>query len=159
MNSILVALRFPPRYTPGMKVSRLATAALFALALAACAGPQPRIKKHQAEFNSYPPVIQQKIRAGQVDVGFTQQQVALALGRPDRAYARKTATADQEVWAYGGGGAGPRVGVGVGMGGGAGPSFYGGDIALESEPDIDRGERVRIVFQNGVVIAVENPRK
>ena len=142
-----------------MKSSRLAAAALIEAALAACAGPSSRIKKHQADFDSYPPKIQEMIRAGQVDVGFTDQQVSLALGRPDRVYSRKTAAAQQEVWAYGGGGAGPRVGVGVGMGGGAGPSFYGGDIALESEPDIDRGERVRIVFQNGVGVAVESRRK
>ena len=70
-------------------------AALIAAALAGCAGPRQRIKKHQAEFDSYTPEIQQKIRAGQVDVGFTDRQVALALGRPDRVYSRKTASADR----------------------------------------------------------------
>ena len=142
-----------------MKASRFAAAALFAAALAACSGPASRIKKHQADFDSYPPEIQQKIRAGEVEVGFTDRQVAMALGRPDRIYARKTAASQQEVWAYGGPGGGPRVGVGMGIGMGGGPGYYGGGMALATEPEIDRGERVRVVFQDGVVVAVESRRK
>jgi hypothetical protein len=142
-----------------MKTKRYLLAALILAALAGCAGPRERIKKHQAEFDAYSPEVQQKIRNGEVDVGFTDRQVALALGRPDRVYSRKTAAADQEVWAYGGGGPGPRVGIGLGMGAGAGPGFYSGGLAVATEPDIDRGERVRIVFQNGVVVAVESRRK
>ena len=125
---------------------------MFAAALAACAGPQSRIKKHQAEFDSYPPAVQQKIRAGQVDVGFTDRQVALAMGRPDRVYAQKTATARQEVWLYGGG---PHVGMGMGFGMGIGP----GAVVVDSGPDIDPGERVRVVLQDGVVVSVEDRRR
>ena len=133
------------------------TAALFATALAACSGPQSRIKKHQADFDSYSPAIQEKIRAGQVDVGFTDRQAAMAMGRPDRTYTRKTASAQQEVWAYGGGGS--RVGVGLGLGMGGGPGFYGGGVGISSDPGVDRGERVRIVLQDGVVVAVESRGK
>jgi hypothetical protein len=136
-----------------MRFSRFAAAALFAAALAACAGPQSRIKRHQAEFDSYPPAVQQKIRAGQVDVGFTDRQVALALGRPDRVYSRKTASAQQEVWVYGGGGS--HAGIGMGFGMGMGP----GVIAVDSGPDIDSGERVRVVLQDGGVVSVEDRRK
>jgi hypothetical protein len=154
-----MARRSHRSYTPRMRISRLAAAAVIAAALAACAGPRSRIKKHQADFDSYPPAVQQKIRAGQVDVGFTDQQVSLALGRPDRVYSRKTATSQQEVWAYGGGGYGPQIGFGLGMGSGAGPGFYSGGIAVASDPSIDRGERVRVVFENGTVVAVESRRK
>lgn len=142
-----------------MKASRLAAAAVFAAVLAACASPSSRIRKHQAEFDSYPPGVQQRIRAGQVDVGFTEHQVSLALGRPDRIYTRETAGPKQEIWAYGGGGRGPRVGLGFGIGAGAGPAFYNGGVAVANEPDLDLGERVRVVFQNGVVAAVESRRK
>lgn len=141
-----------------MKVERLLLTALFATVLAACAGPSSRIKKHQSEFDAYPADVQKKIRVGQVDVGFTDQQVALALGRPDRIYARKTAAATQEVWAYGGA-YGSRGGLGLGLGMGAGPGFYGGDLSADSEPGIDRGERTRVVLQNGVVVSVENRQK
>jgi hypothetical protein len=143
-----------------MKLERLLLAALFATALAACAGPSSRIKKRQAEFDAYPADVQKKIRAGQVDVGFTDQQVALALGRPDRIYARKTAAAAQEVWAYGGAyGSRVGVGLGLGLGMGAGPGFYGGGFSVESDPGIDHGERTRVVLQNGVVVSVESRQK
>jgi hypothetical protein len=143
-----------------MNAERLLLAGLLAAALAACAGPSSRIKKHQAEFDAYPADVQRKIRAGQVDVGFTDQQVALALGRPDRIYERKTANAQQEVWAYGGA-YGSRVGVGFGLGMGGGPGFYGGGggVGVETEPGIDHGERTRVVLQNGVVVAVESRQK
>ena len=141
-----------------MKVERLLLTALLATALTACAGPSSRIKKHQAEFDAYPADVQKNIRAGQADVGFTDRQVALALGRPDRIYARKTAAATQEVWAYGGA-YGSRVGVGLGLGMGAGPGFYSGGIAMDSEPGIDHGERTRVVLQNGVVVSVESRQK
>jgi hypothetical protein len=133
--------------------------AFCALALAACSGPQSRVKKHQAQFNSYPPEIQQKILSGQVDVGFTEQQVSFALGQPDRIYVRKTAMGEQEVWAYGGEGLGPQVSGGLGMTAGAGPGFYSAGVPVESEPDVDLRERVRVVLQKGVVIAVETRRK
>jgi hypothetical protein len=143
-----------------MKAERVLAAVLVATALAACAGPSSRIKKHQAEFNSYPPAVQQKIRDGQVDVGFTDEQVAMALGRPDRIYERKTTKAVQEVWAYGAA-SGSRVGfgVGTGMGAGAGPGYYSGGIAVDSGPGIDHGERTRVVLQDGVVVSVESRSK
>lgn len=145
-----------------MKAAALAPAALLAAALAACAGPQSRIRGHQAEFDAYSPAVQRKIRDGQADVGFTREQVSLALGRPDRVYARKTTSAEQEVWAYGSGVTGPGAAPGAGFGPGpgpAGPGFYGGGIGVEADPGIDRGERVRVVFQSGVVVAVESRRK
>ena len=138
-----------------MKTERLLLSALLAGALAACAGPSSRIKKHQAEFDSYPADVQQKIRAGQVDVGFTDQQVAMALGRPDRGYARKTADVQQEVWAYGGS-YGSHVGVGFGLGLGGGPGYTTGGVMVDPGPGIDHGERVRGILQSGVVVAVES---
>ncbi|HXT01236.1 MAG TPA: hypothetical protein VN915_11210 [Elusimicrobiota bacterium] len=137
-----------------MNAERLILTALLATVLAACAGPSARIKKHQAEFDAYPADVQQKIRKGQVDVGFTDQQVALALGRPDRIYARKTETSQQEVWAYGGS-YGSRVGVGLAIGAG-GPGYTSAGIAADSGPGIDRGEKTRVILQNGVVVAVES---
>jgi hypothetical protein len=143
-----------------MKAFRFLTAALFVATLTACAGPRSRIKNSQAEFDSYPPAVQEKIRAGQVDVGFTNRQVAMALGQPDRVYARKTASAQQEVWAYGGPGGGPTVVAApqLGMGTAVEPGYYSG-VGLATDPGVDRGERVRVVLQDGVVVAVESRRK
>lgn len=138
-----------------MNVERLILAALLAAALGACSGPASRIKKHQAEYDSYPADVQQKIRAGQVDVGFTDRQVAMALGRPDRIYARKTTDVQQEVWAYGGS-YGSHVSVGFGLGTGGGPGYTAGGVMVDPGPGIDHGERVRVILQSGVVVAVES---
>lgn len=71
-----------------------------AAALVGCSTPASRIKKNPALFNSFPPEVQTKVSNGQVDVGFTKDMVAMALGRADRTYTRKTAAGSSEVWAY-----------------------------------------------------------
>lgn len=131
-----------------MKASAFTATAAFAAALAACSGPKSRIRAHQAEFDAYPPAIQQEIRDGRVEVGFTPRQVALALGRPDRISKRETAFADREVWSYGVGGT--SVGFGVGFGGGP------VGVGVAASPPVERGARMRVVFQNGVVVSIES---
>jgi len=128
--------------------ARIALALLVA-GVAACATPAARIKRRQAAFDGYPPAVQAAVRAGRAEVGFTPEQVELALGRPDRRYERKTAAGTQEVWAYGGGSARPSVSLGFGMGGGS----YGGGLGVGSEAA--RDDRERIVFENGAVLSVE----
>ena len=59
--------------------------------LAACATPESRIRDNQAAFDAFPPSVQQKIRAGQADIGFTPEQVRMALGEPDHKYTRSSA--------------------------------------------------------------------
>lgn len=138
---------------------RLAAALAAAAAIAACASPQSRIKRHQAAFDSYPPGVQEKIRAGQADVGFTREQVEMALGAPERTYTRKTAAAAQEVWSYGLGSRGPRFGFGLGMGSGRGRGGFGGGVGVATgfgaESRGADGASMRIVFQDGVVFSVE----
>ena len=134
-----------------MKTLRFAGAILLAWVFAACATPQSRIKKHPAEFDSYPASVQQKIRDGQADVGFTKEQAEMALGRPDRIYSRKTETAAQEIWVYGRRG-GSRVGFGLGFGTG-GPISMGTGLDLGSRDQSD--DRLRLVFQDGKIISVE----
>ena len=79
--------------------SALILAALL-LAVAGCATPESRIKKNQALFDSYPADVQDKIKAGKVDLGFTPDMVTIALGKPGRVYQRKTADGETEVWSY-----------------------------------------------------------
>lgn len=133
-----------------MRARALATA--LAAALAACATPESRIREHQAEFDAYPRAVQAKIRAGEVEIGFTRQQAAIALGRPDRTYHRKTVTAVREVWAYGGGAARSSVSVGFGTGF-MGPA-YGGELGLGLADDAWE-DRLRVVFEDGLVVSVE----
>lgn len=124
-----------------------------ALVLAACAGPESRIKKHRAAYDAWPPAVQTAVRDGRAEVGFTREQVETALGRPERVYSRKTADAEQEIWAYGARGARPSVGLGFGVGSGG----FGGGVGLGVGTDDSawRDERERVVFAGGVVVSVE----
>jgi hypothetical protein len=125
-----------------------------ALAMAACSTPQSRVKRHQAAFDAAPAAAQQKMLAGEVDIGFTPDQVLIALGDPERVYTRRSSgAATQEVWAYGFG----RTGVGLGIG-----VFSGGPVStgvsVGTSDDAYGEARTRVVFENGVVHTVEQRR-
>lgn len=74
--------------------------ALFAGILAGCATPESRIKKNPAAFNALPPAVQENVRQGRIDLGYSKDAVELALGAPNRKYTRKTADRLTEVWSY-----------------------------------------------------------
>jgi hypothetical protein len=133
--------------------ARRAAAGLALLALAACGTPGSRIKAHKELFASYPPEAQARIKAGEVDVGFTGDMVRLAMGEPARKVMRTTAQSVQEDWVYGDTGVHPGVGFAVGGGGmgGFGTVAVGGDGSS--------GPRAVIVFEGGKVIAVEKSRR
>jgi outer membrane protein assembly factor BamE (lipoprotein component of BamABCDE complex) len=71
-----------------------------AVLLAGCSTPATRIRQKPELFASFPSDVQEKIKQGKVDVGFTRDMVYMALGDPDRRYSRKTAEGEVEVWAY-----------------------------------------------------------
>ena len=132
--------------------TRLALAALaLALALAGCSTPDSRIEKNSAAFASYPPTAQAKIRAGEVEIGFTGEMVTLALGKPDRVLRRQTAEGESAVWIYAD--KSPTFGFGVGIGGGGHHS--GGGVAVGTSTGGDREDRLRVIFKAGKVTAVE----
>ena len=121
-------------------------------ALAACETPQTRIKRNQELFNSFPPQIQELIRAGNVEVGFNTDQASMALGKPDRIIMETTASVTHEVWLYGVGS--PSVGVGFGFGMfGGGRTAMGTGVAVSSGEGRD-GERLRLTFTNGTLASI-----
>lgn len=130
---------------------------LASAALAACQSPQSRIKKNQAAFDAFPPEVQQAIREGRAEVGFTSEQAVIALGKPDRVYTQKTAGSNQEVWEYGVGG-GSNVGFGLGMSSMGGASSLGTSIGVNSDVRDPRA-RTRVVVENGRVVSVERREK
>jgi len=73
-------------------------------ALAACVTSQQirdrRIAANQEIFSSFSTEIQQKIRAGQVELGFSEEMVMLAWGRPHMVYTRTTGKGETTVWTY-----------------------------------------------------------
>jgi len=132
----------------------IALLAAAALALSACSTIDSRIRKQQALFDSYPPDVQNNIRNGRIEVGYTQEMVAMALGEPDRKVEMQTEDGVAEVWSYRksvpgfsvGTGSGTYVGSGVGIGSGvsvgdpprsedkAVVEFWGGRVARFQTP-------------------------
>lgn len=121
---------------------------------AGCSTLGSRITKSQEEFNSWPTEVQDKILAGQVDVGFTPAQVLVALGEPQRKYSRSTEQGMSEVWAYTGRGSG--FSIGLGLGSGRGSTAYGGGITYDTSRRGSDDERLRILFQDGRVMSLES---
>lgn len=65
-----------------------------------CASPESRIKKNPELFNSFPPDVQERVRKGEADIGYTKDMVRIALGEPNRTYERQTESGSVEVWSY-----------------------------------------------------------
>ena len=128
--------------------------ALMTMSAGCASSPKSRISKNQDVYNSYPADVRSAIERGEVRVGFTAEQVKLALGAPDRVLTRKSDAGDSEVWVYRD--KGPRfgVGLGVGMGGGG----VGGGVGVNSSGR-DPDERMRVIFTAGRVTAVEQSAK
>jgi hypothetical protein len=127
--------------------------ALAALAFAGCSTVDSRIAKNQPEFDSWPPAVQQKVRAGQVDLGFTPAQVFMALGDPDRKYTRTIAQGTTEVWAYRDDR--PTFSFGLGVGSAGGSSAYGAGVGVTTGGDRD-DDKLRVIFADGKVTALES---
>lgn len=119
--------------------------------LAGCATVETRIRKNQAVFDSWPTQVQAYVRAEKVDLGFTPDQVRVALGEPDRIFERKTEAGEAEVWAYYDRGPRFSFGLGVGTGGYVGSA---GGVAYDRQYErLD--DATRVVFEGGLVTSVE----
>lgn len=125
---------------------------LVALAAAGCSTTESRISKNRAAFESWPADVRQKVQAGRVDVGFTPEQVIVALGEPARKYTRTAADGTAEVWAYEKNK--PRFSVGIGGGSYHGGSGMGGGVSVGTG-GVDGEDAVRVVFSGGRVSAIE----
>jgi hypothetical protein len=126
------------------------------LVVAGCSTVDSRIDKNRAAFNTWPPAVQDKVVRGQIDVGFTTDQVRVALGEPDRIWSRTTADGTSEVWSYRD--RGPRFGFGVGVGmgsfGSRGGSF--GSIGIGTGHGYRDDEKIGVVFdRTGQVSSIE----
>lgn len=126
---------------------------LLLLGLAACGSPASRIRSDQSSFDRYPAEVQEKIRAGQIAIGFTPEQVQMALGKPSRSSVRETGTGSSEVWSYSESKPGLSFGLGTFSGG---STSVGGGVSVGSGGSTD--EKLRVVFEGGRVSAIEQAR-
>ena len=120
--------------------------------LSACSTPQSRIDSNRAVFDKFPAEVQEKIRAGRVDIGFTPEMVRLALGEPARQLTSKTEAGVAEVWIYTDDKPQFSFGFGVGSVGHHGGAGLGvGTSTGGYDPD----EKARVEFQAGLVARIE----
>jgi hypothetical protein len=134
-----------------MTLVRHASILLVTAMLMACASTATRISDQQSLFDAYPPDVQQKIRAGQVDVGFTQDQVRMSVGEPTRRYTQQTTVGESETWAYGKSSPSFSFGLGAGSFG----SAVGGGVGVGTSTGGNDDDKLRVTFVAGKVTAVE----
>jgi len=68
--------------------------------LSGCNTPSQRIKQHRDTFETLDSDVQQNVRRGRVEIGYSKEAVRIALGEADRTYRRTTSEAQAEVWSY-----------------------------------------------------------
>ena len=123
-----------------------AAAAACLLVVTSCSTVDSRIAKNREVFNTWPPTVQDKVVIGQIDIGFTPDQVRVALGEPDRVFTRTSADGTSQVWSYRD--RGPRFGFGVGVGmgsfGSRGGSF--GGVSVGTGGGYRDDEKMGVVF-------------
>lgn len=121
--------------------------------LAGCSStPDQRIAQNQAAFAQFPPDVQQNLRAGHIDVGYTDQMVLIALGEPARRLVRVDQTGRTDVWVYRRNA--PRFSFGFGVG------SYGRHSATSIGIDTSTGdyyddEALRVDLQQGRVVRID----
>jgi hypothetical protein len=97
-----------------MKIPLTIVATLALASVAGCSSVDSRIAKNRAEFSTWPPAVKEKVAAGKIDLGFTPEQVLVALGEPDRRFTRTTADGTTAIWSYRE--RAPQVSFGLGLG-------------------------------------------
>jgi hypothetical protein len=117
-----------------MRLPPLLAAIAAAFVLAACSAGRTRIKAHKAAFEASPPEVKARIRRGEIAVGFSSEQVYMALGNPNRVYGTEEPAERRQIWVYGG--------------------SQEPDFAMSDLPDAWFEEKLRVVFEKDAVVAV-----
>jgi hypothetical protein len=82
------------------RITALLAVAALGLLLAGCQNVDSRIKENPQLFASLDAATQEKIKKGNVDLGFTEDMVYLALGAPDQKRETRSAAGFRTVWIY-----------------------------------------------------------
>ena len=134
-----------------MKILLPSVFAALLLLAAGCSTVDSRVSDHKAAFDAWPADVQEKVRAGKVEVGFDPRMVEVALGKPDRVSSRTTERGQADVWVYLDKGPAFSFGVGVGSYGSSGGVGAGVTVGDDFRED----EKMRVVFEGGRVTAIE----
>lgn len=82
------------------KPASAAMATIVLMVLAGCATPESRIRDNPGLFASFPPDVQQNVRQGRIEIGYTPEMVTMALGKADKVETEKAAEGTTEIWSY-----------------------------------------------------------
>lgn len=127
---------------------RIALYTTLVLALAGCSTTNSRIRKHQETFDALPESVQQNLRRGSIDVGYTPEMVFIALGEPDRKVDVVSEDGMAQVWTWWR----STPGVGISLGGW---NALGSNVGLGSGVSVGepgRREQAAVVeFRSGRV--------
>jgi hypothetical protein len=129
-------------------VARSVLCAAFLLVCLSCSTTGSRIEEHQQAFDTWPEHVQQNLRNGVIQVGYTPEMVFIAMGEPSRKVDVVTGEVAAQVWTW----SRRRPGVGVSLGGwnAVGPNF--GIGSGMSVVESSRRDDVAVVeFRRGVV--------
>jgi hypothetical protein len=153
MEAVVICASMSPRKTKTflMKTLLLSIFTTLLLLVASCASVDSRVSDHQAAFDTWPADVQEKVRAGKVEMGFTQEMVEVALGKPDRVSSRTTDRGQADVWIYHE--SAPKFSVGLGFGSSRGSTGMGAGVRVGD--DFRDDENMRVVFEGGKVTAIE----
>lgn len=126
--------------------------------VAGCSTPQSRARAQADLMESLTPEERALVEAGEIDLGFSEEMVLVALGKPDRKVSQRTDEGESVVWVYHAGGAlsGFSLGVGTSVGRSSRGSAYGGGVSVGTGGGGRVAEeKMRVVFENGRVSAIE----
>lgn len=73
---------------------------LLLIALISCSTPESRIEKDPSTYSAFPAKVQNKVKEGKIDIGYTTDMVCIAWGKPDRKTESVTSKGKTEVWTY-----------------------------------------------------------
>ena len=121
------------------------------LLLVGCQGPNlaERIDTNMQDFDSWPLDVQETVREGRIDIGFTEEQVRVAWGEPDYVTRDRLPDGEGERWVWEK--KSPRVGIGVGVGTGGSRGGVGGTVGTS----VGGQNRVKrsVWFEDGEVVS------
>jgi hypothetical protein len=132
--------------------------ALGCLAFASCATPASRIRANQELFDTYPTYVRDMVREGEIEQGFTEDMVQMALGDPDRRYTRTAYDGATTVWSYTGTYTSPvrqRVRGTFRVRDSDGRYRTIEDDIWVDVDQVHEYERKRVEFQRGMVVGIE----
>lgn len=128
---------------------------LLGFSLVGCAtGPSSRIKQDPETFERFPADVQENIRLGEIDIGYSKEMVEMALGEPNRVVSRRQEGREERVWIYTR--SAPRFGLSLGTayGTGSGGRSTGVGAGVGTRRDQSE-ETMRVVFFEGEVTGIE----